>query len=197
MSRFLKVASGWDVTAARIAIQRQPHLWNQFTHRTETEGSPHREVDDIWVRYNAYENLAAGREAFSAPHESVWYPAWYALPELRPIVFGLMNLVAGEQLGGVLITKLKPHGSIPSHTDAGWHPENFRCKLYVTLNGAKGNLMWAGPEGDRDIIDMATGDVHVFDNVGVEHGVENHSDEDRITLICCIKTDDYIHRKMK
>ena len=36
----------------------------------------------------------------------MFYPAWHALPHLRPIVFGLMARLEAVQLGGVLITRV-------------------------------------------------------------------------------------------
>lgn len=188
MKRFHKMAAGWDVGAAALALFRQPELWGQYSLRKEA-APVHGEMTDIWLRYNAWRNFdPADPAAFNAEHESVWYPAWYALPELRPLVFGLMNMVAGERLGGVLITKLPPGGQIAPHTDAGWHVEHYD-KYYVTLNGAEGNLFWADDgEGGEDVIDQRTGDVYCFDN-RVQHGVRNMSAEDRITLIVCIRSD--------
>ena len=43
-------------------------------------------------------------------HECVPRPAYWALPEARPLIFGLMNRVGATRLGRVMITKLPPEG---------------------------------------------------------------------------------------
>lgn len=186
MRDFLKVADGIEVRPLLIELQRQPHLWNQHTLRTTREGTAHSAVDDIWIRYNDIaecEDLSK----FNDEHESVWYPAYYALPSIRPIVFGLMSLVEGERLGGVLITRIPPGGKILPHADHGWHVEHYD-KYYVTLKNPVGCRFYSPDE----FIEPKPGECWLFDNRKV-HWVENNSDDDRITLIVCIRSDRHGH----
>ena len=60
---------------------------------------------------------------------ATFWPAWFALPALRPMVFALMARVAAVELGSILITKLPPGKMIEPHSDAGnWAPEFYNCK---------------------------------------------------------------------
>jgi len=82
-----------EVLPLLLDLYRQPELWNSNRERTDGEGS-FKGTDDIWVRFRAYGELTT-REAFSEPFIPAFYPAWTALPHIRPIVFGLMARCAG------------------------------------------------------------------------------------------------------
>lgn len=179
MAQFLQLASGIDVAPLRAALESQPGLFGQLTHRAEYVNSPHTAMSDIWVRYNAYENLGP---AFNDEHDSVWYPSADHLPEIKPIVFALMHKVQGERLGGILITKIPPGGGIAPHIDVGWHA-GYYDKFFIPIKSAPGAL-FRFPDGD---INAQPGDCYWFDN-SVDHSVENNSAEDRIAMIVCIKT---------
>ena len=184
MKNFLKIAQGIDVMPLLLSIQRQPDLWDRHKIRKETPGTPHSGMSDIWIRYNdvtEYEKSGDYRE-FNNQHFPVWYPAYYQLPELRPIIFGLMSRVEGEHLGGVLITKIPPGGRIEKHSDSGWHVD-FYDKFYLSLKSDPGANFYCGDE----MINPNQGDIYWFDN-RLEHWVENSSNEDRMTLIVCIRT---------
>jgi quercetin dioxygenase-like cupin family protein len=133
-------------------------------------------MSDIWVRYNDIKNLG---EKFNDEHDSVWYPVAKRIPEVFPIVFGIMSAVSGERLGGVLITKLPPGGKIERHTDHGWHARYYD-KYYV---GIQTGGVFGFEDGD---IRSNEGDVYWFDN-SIPHWVINDSDKDRVSLIVCIK----------
>jgi hypothetical protein len=180
---FQRLDCTFDVASLRAALARQPALFGQHGQRGG-QGSPHQAMTDIWVRFNAIERLGPG---FTDEHDSVWYPAYADLPELAPVLFGLMAEVQGERLGGVLITKLPPGGVIAPHVDGGWHA-NYYEKFYVAVDNPPGAL-FRFPDGD---IEAANGECHWFDN-SVPHGVVNHGDTERIALIVCIRTALYAH----
>jgi hypothetical protein len=120
MPNFCRVGKECLVVPLLSALQAQPILFNQHPSRTSTASSPHHQVSDIWLRYNAHANLG---QHFNDTHDSVWYPAYYALPELKPLIFSLMAQVQGERPGGVLITKLPPGGKVACHVDRSWHAD--------------------------------------------------------------------------
>lgn len=180
MVDFLHIAQHIDVAPLRAALARQPELFGQHPQRTTSPNSPHREVSDIWVRFNAPQNIGPH---FSDAHDSVWYPAWYALPELHGLVFDLMRHVQGERLGGILITKLTPGGKVSPHIDKGWHAAYYE-KFYIAIQNPLGAVFqFPG----QDLI-AKDGDCFWFTNA-VLHGVINESSQERIALIVCIKTD--------
>lgn len=182
MQNFLKIADGLNVAPLRLALVRQPELFGVHTKRREGYDSPHAQMTDIWVRYNAYENLVKSPHTFNDEHDSVWYPAYHSLPELRPILFGLMSLVEGERLGGVLITKIPPGGSIAPHVDGGWHAQYYD-KYFVPIQSDPGCVF--GFEAGE--IHAAPGEVYWFDN-SRPHWVRNDSQRDRIAMIVCIRS---------
>src|SRR4051812_47312131 len=102
--KFLRVATGIDVSKLLAEIDAQPDLWDQHKQRRIHDGSPHSEMRDIWVRYRALDDLTSPA-AYGEPHFATFYPAWNRLPSLRPIVFGLMAQASAVYLGGILITR--------------------------------------------------------------------------------------------
>lgn len=184
MKSHFKIADDFEVLALQEALKRQPELFGQHMQRAKMYLSPHAAMKDIWVRYNDITNYT-DLSTFNDEHDSTWYPAYDALPELKPIIFKLMSLVQGERLGGVLITKVPPGGRIGAHTDSGWHA-GYYSKFYIPIQNAEG-AEFGFADG---IIKPKLGEVWNFDN-SVPHWVNNDSGEDRLSLIVCIRTDNY------
>lgn len=170
-----KIADGVNIIPMLWALQKNPHLWNADLMRTKDPESPHHEVDDIWVRYSKVAEL-------HGPHESSWYPAAEVLP-VRDIIYPLMQFVKGEQLGGVLITRIPAGKSCKPHHDNGWHAQYYQ-KFCVQIQSAPGQEFCF--EDER--LEARPGDVYGFRNEFV-HWVTNPGEYDRISMICCIKTD--------
>lgn len=176
MSHIARLFTGLDVAPLLAALDAAPELWNQNTARTEDPASPHHGLDDIWARY-----AAPGVDG-AAPHASVWYPS--AITEAtKALVYPLMGMVRGDQLGGVLITRIPPGAKCRPHTDPGWHARYYE-KFAIQLRAAPGQLFCF--EGES--LETAPGDVFWFDNAHT-HWVENDTPHERITLIACIRPD--------
>ena len=185
MTNFLKVAEGpVDELVRQIA---SCDLWNAQPWRKTL--SAHRQMDDIWVRYNDIAPFVArgSMDGFNGPHIPVWYPAWHALPALKPIVHGIVSRVQGEMLGGVLITRVPPGGEIARHVDSGWHVDYFD-KFYVCLKGHEGATFSCEHDGAIEHLSPRPGDLHRFDN-RKPHWVTNKGPGERMTLIVCVRTE--------
>ena len=177
MRNFQLIAAGVDVLPLLHAVQRQPELWNQNRLRTTHPGTPHAEVDDIWLFFNQADDAATVVD----DKDTIPYPAWQALPQARPIVFDLMRAVQGSRLGRVLITRLAPGKSIAPHADAG-APAEFYERYQVVLQNLAGSLFTI--EGET--VTFASGDVWWINN-RMEHSVVNNSEDDRVVLIIDIR----------
>lgn len=174
------LCSGIDVSAAVEQIDAHPEVWNLHRERTQL-GTPHSQVSDIWVRYNPWRNFNGDMAAFNGPHESEWYPVADAIPAVRVLVRQVFNYVGGKVLGGVLITKIPPGCEVAPHIDQGWHARHYE-KFAVQLQGNDRQAFHF--EGFE--LRPAPGDIYTFDNSKL-HWVTNDSDEDRMTLIVCIR----------
>lgn len=168
-----KLFGGVNVQPMLWALRANPDIWNRNSERTKPADSPHREIDDVWVRYQ----VAPFTEG---PHESVWYESANILP-VREIVFPLMAEVKGERLGGVLITRIQAGKQCYRHIDNGWHARYYD-KFAVQIQSAPGQRFCF----DGESLETMPGDVYTFDN-SFEHWVENDTAHDRITMIVCIK----------
>ncbi len=178
MRNFQLLQKGLDVTPLLHAIERQSELWNQNDLRSTYPGTPHTEIDDIWLRFNATPDDIP--EVMDG-HESINYPAMYKLPQAHHFIFGIMAKVDGERLGRVLVTRLKPGGEIAPHVDGGEHAAYYD-RYHLVLQGFPGSEFYCGNEQ----VNMQTGDVWWFDN-SVEHRVVNNSADDRIHLVVDVR----------
>lgn len=152
---------------------KQP-VWNRQPERLY---GPHSKLSDIWVRYAA----TYDPEKMHEPHESVWYPVADEIPAVFSLVDQVMDLVQGQKLGGVLITKIPAGEECKPHRDGGWHARYYE-KFAVQLASAEGQAFCF--ENER--LSAVPGEVYTFDNSHT-HWVENPTSEDRMTLIICIR----------
>lgn len=179
-SRIRGLGRNFDVNTVVTSLAANADLWNQHSLRTEGYG-PHSQVSDIWVRYNAFSNFDGDRTKFNEAHESVWYPAARKIEGLEDLVMEVFGYVKGTRLGGVLITKIPAHGKCARHVDTGWHATYYE-KFAVSLAANKQQEFCF----DGESLVTNTGDLFTFNN-SYTHWVNNDSDEDRMTLICCIR----------
>lgn len=172
-----------DLIAGAIAdLAEHPEVWNRYTMRTRLlENSPHRDVDDIWLRYNDWSNFdPENPQAFAGPHVSTWYAAYYTLTAVRELVQHILRTYAADhEIGGVLITRIPAGKSVLRHSDAGhWHSEHHRDKFMCHLQSAPGQYF----SYDERSFGARSGDIVKFDNL-IPHSVTNDSGVDRISLI--------------
>lgn len=185
MKNFQKLHENLDITSLYNAIIRQPELWDtNNTRKTFMENSPHREVEDIILR---------GQKLQDTDKKSIlkaqWdlqcfnFPAFYAMPQIRPFIFGLMTRLEGEQLGRIIITKLAPGKQIYTHKDEGGYSEHYN-RYHLVISAGLGSLFKAEDEE----VTMKTGELWWVNKL-VEHSVINNSSQDRIHLIIDIRFD--------
>lgn len=172
------VAEGFNVIPILWALHSHPELWNQHTTRTENPASPHYGLDDIWARFGD-----PARAKDGGAHDSFWYPAADLLG-IKPMCYDLMRMAQGDELGGVLITRIPPGASCKPHTDPGWHARRYQ-KFGVQITSAPGQAFCF--EGES--LETKPGDVFWFDNQ-FSHWVTNDTPYERITMIVCIRKGD-------
>jgi hypothetical protein len=155
--------------------------WNEIKLRSEHPKSPHREVDDIWVRYNPIENYSGDMGAFNGEHEAKWYPIAQRLPAAKSVSEQLMERLGGVQLGFVLLTRITPGKRVYPHIDQGWHARHYE-KFCVCVKANKNQAFHF--EGEE--LRTEDGDLFWFDNA-YPHWVTNESNQERISMIVCIR----------
>ena len=189
MKYFNKIAFGINMLPLAIALRRQPELWGRYPNRCVGD-SPHRETEDIWIRYADIRKTIdavgpiAGESESNKEHHPVWWPAYRLLPQIRPILFGLMSLVEGEELGTVILIRVPAGKQIYPHVDDGWSA-NYYAKYFIAVENQPG-ATFNFPDGER--IAAEPGDVHWFTN-RVPHNVTNPTATDQILLIATIRSD--------
>ena len=185
MPNLVKIAGGINVAPALAQLDAHPELWDQHTERRDADASPHSEMSDIWLRYRARAELTEPAR-YVEPFAQSFYPAWYVLTALHPIVGLLTTQLVPEELGGILVTRIPPGGVIRWHDDRGsWHAERMTTKVYVPLRANDRCVNYCGAE--RAV--FKPGSAWTFNNL-IGHAVENRGDTERITMIVCMRCAD-------
>lgn len=187
MRNFQCLAQGLNVTPLLAALVRRPELWHEDTYMRDYPQGPFGETDSILLRFpvkSVKETEEEVKDHLSKydQHENIDYPAFKALPEARPLVFGLMGLVQGERLGRVIINRIKPGGVIFPHVDTKSHTDYY-TRYHVVIKSQPGVVFRAGDEK----VYMAPGELWWFDNTE-EHEVLNNSQDDRIHMVIDVRT---------
>ena len=176
-----------DVTSINEFIADNDYLWNKFKYRTESSMSPHREVDDIWVRYNDIKNYNPQNPLkFHDIHDSVFYINDQKFKdELAKITRTICEKhdIHKTEFGGILITRIPAGKQVYRHNDAhSWHAEYYCDKYLIPLESDDDQSF--NYEGQSIITPV--GDIFSFNNL-VDHWVLNNSDKPRVSLIMCMR----------
>lgn len=183
--KYFQHIADYDIHPLKAELACSPDLWNQHNARKTAEGSPHAQMDDIWVRFRDPDELTSP-EKYNEPHEAVNYPAWDALPAFELIVDDIMARVEADALGGILITRIPPQGKILPHNDrGGWHAEHYNRKVYLPIQANDKCVNHCMDES----VAMKAGECWSFNNL-LTHSVENNGDSDRITAIICMRVNE-------
>lgn len=169
-----------DAAMAELAVASD--LWGANPERCASPDSPHRESQDIWLRYRAREEIRQPAD-FGAPHVAAWYPAFERLHMVRGMIFDVARAVLATAIGGCLITRIPAGKRIYEHEDHGWHAEFYHLKVYVILAANLDCLNHCGGE----CVVMHPGEVWSFRN-DIPHSVENNGTTDRIAMILTFRT---------
>lgn len=172
----------FDISRLKRELDLCPEIWNEVTLRTRYyKGSPHREVDDIWVRYNPLENFTGDWNKFNGPHEAEWYPVAQKIPSVVDLCLGLATRLMTLQVGAVLITRIPPGKQVYPHVDGGWHA-GYYSKFVIQIASAPGQSF----NFKNESLDARPGECYWFDNSHT-HWVLNPTKEERISLIVCVR----------
>lgn len=172
----------FHVSELNKQLEDHPEIWDEYPFRTNNPNSPHREISDIWVRYNSLENLGPN---FNDEHESVWYPVADKIPAVKIVCAEVLSQFDCYEFGGVLITHIPPHKEIYPHSDHGWHAEHYE-KFAILLRGNEEQTFCFKDEEHR----CNPGDSFTFNNQ-FTHWVKNPTDVPRETLIICARRNHY------
>lgn len=188
MRNFERIGDGVDVGPLMHAITRAPGLWNENTFRTQYVGTPHLDVDDIWLRFSAPQKVQDPGETIGVVNDTgaVWYPAARQLAsDVEPIVRALTFRVKGWSLERLLITRVRAGGRILRHADAAGNYVELGdiSRYHVVLQGLPGSMFLCGDEQ----VNMRTGEIWWF-NALLEHEVINNSADDRVHLLVDLRT---------
>lgn len=174
----------FDVSDLQKELAEHPEVWNEIGLRTRMyKNSPHREVDDIWVRYNPIKNFRGNWTEFNGDHPAEWYPVSHKLWHAAELAMDLAVLYecSIHDIGAVLITRVPSGKQVYPHSDGGWQAENHE-KFIIQISSAPGQSF----NFENEKLDARPGECYWFDN-SAPHWVLNPTSEERISLIVCLR----------
>lgn len=174
-----------DMSALAAQLDAHPELWDR--HPWRTEWPPFRGTHDLILRWRRLEDCDHPI-AHLEKHYPVFYPAWHTLTAAHPIVAFHVKQFRPIFLGAILITRIPAGEAVKPHKDGGWHANYCNQKFYCVVRGNDRCVNYAAG-GERVV--MRTGDCYWFDNT-ITHWVENDGEEERISLISCMRSDEVI-----
>jgi len=185
MKYFRTIHEGLDTSAINAELAASPDLWDAHKDRTSAADGVMAGTSDIWIRYFPRETLTEPA-AYLKEGRCVFYPAWFRLPSIQPVVFTLMGMFRGVELGGCLISRLPPGGVVKPHSDgAAWSANFYNRKFYCILDS---NPDCLNVTEDEQIV-LPPGSVTLFDNLST-HAVYNRGQTERINLIITLRSEE-------
>ena len=175
----------FDPAPLLAEIDAHPELWDQNRERKIGTDNPHREAPDIWIRCHDIEpsRRRGTIRTWNDQAEGIWYPGYYALPAVIPIIFDILRDLWATRLGWVLITKVPPGKEIHAHIDDGWNVKHHDTKVYAVLQSNPQCVNWVE---DQNVV-MKAGECWLFNNQ-LLHGLRNAGDTDRISMMVTMRT---------
>jgi quercetin dioxygenase-like cupin family protein len=105
------------------------------------------------------------------------------MPAFKETALGVMQLLRGVQLGRMIVTRLKPGGTIAPHEDQG-QVAKWYTRTHLVLAGKPGNMFTV----EDETVQMLTGELWWFENKR-SHSCVNKSDDDRVHLIMDVRVE--------
>lgn len=169
-----------DIAAARDEALASD-LWDVFTARQKTPGSPHHDTRCILLRgpdadyfdANVVFNMIECRDS----------PAIEDLPATRDLCAEACARLRVAKLGRVMLVELAPGGHIDLHSDEGDYAAHYE-RFHIPLTSDAGNEFHNGGQ----VLHMQPGELWRF-NHRKQHEVFNNSATPRIHLIIDAVTD--------
>jgi quercetin dioxygenase-like cupin family protein len=161
LQHFRRLAVGLDTDAAFAEIERHPQLWSLIQLRQKYAGSAHRDSETIVLRgptttEGLFDNL-----------DAVDYPYFRDLSSVTRLLTAALEPLRWQQLGRVMVVRLKSGGVVTPHTDEGLYARYF-ARFHLVLKSSPACTFTAGGES----VHMAQGELWWF-NHQVEHSVTN------------------------
>lgn len=150
-----------------------PDMWGDITLRQKYPGSAHSDTECIFLRgpqsfFNFFDTTAIDYPRLEQLIEPL-------MPVLRPVLNALY--AKPQELGRVMLVKLKPLGHVKMHTDTGAYADAFE-RHHVVLSTNERCTYTCGDTTAKH----AAGEAFWFDHHQPHHS-HNYGSTDRIHLI--------------
>ena len=177
---FRLLASGINILPLADQVHRHRHMFVDLAE----QGKTHREAHLITVRYpDIPADANTNPEAFQRMSDDLFakpHPGWHVFSQLKPLLYGLFELVEGTHIGGIGIIRLDPGKKIYPHYDTGLSTD-FYSRYHIVIHGPPECWFVCGEGADEERVAMASGEIWSFDSKKL-HSVVNESNEPRISV---------------
>lgn len=171
---FQQIASGLGITELLELVESNPDWWLIHQERQNYPGTSHAETECIYLRGPT----SLTPEEYIGNPEAVYYPVPKELQEASEKLLGpLFEAMEVEELGYILIVKLKPDSVVYPHIDEGAYSDHY-SRFHLALSGGPEEALIV--EGEE--VHMEPGEVWWFNHKCV-HCADNPHDYPRIHII--------------
>lgn len=163
-----------DTALALNDLAAHDDLFQQITIRQEFIGSDHKDTETIYLRGPR----GFTPEQYTAPSQSVNYAENIALVNsVAELIDACTDALAVQDLGHVLVVKLKAGGVVTEHIDEGAYSDHYQ-RFHLVLST---NDLCTMKSGDEEL-HMEAGKLYLF-NHKLPHSFTNAGDTDRVHVI--------------
>jgi GNAT superfamily N-acetyltransferase len=175
MNHFTKIPFTFDPADALEELADNDDLWHQITARQDFPGSDHKDTQTIYLRGPGHMETAADymKVGNAVTYEgNVWQ-----LPVCAALMRRAMEAIGADELGYVMVVKLRSGGTVTPHVDEGPYSDHF-TRFHLVLSTNENCLFCAGMEQQH----MPAGELWQFDHKA-RHMFSNLGRSDRIHII--------------
>ncbi len=172
--RFIRIATGIDVSPFLSELANAPEMWHADTSR-QRKVRCQRDTLNIFLRV-ARKPLPPGAKNANDVHESRTARSAAGFPTALAFCEEIAGLQEGR-LGRATLVALQPRGWVRPHIDAGAY-YRIRDRFHLVLRSQGGSPLTSGGE----TVVMQEGELWAFDNKA-EHDARNPTDDPRVHLI--------------
>jgi len=157
-----------------LLLEEHPEWWGIHRERQSYTGSAHKDTETIYTRGP----VAFTPEEYSGNASAVTFPVdAQLLWALHKLTEPALRIIRPEQVGYVMIVRLKAGGVITPHIDEGVYADHY-SRFHIALSGGPNEALIVGDEE----VHMEPGECWWF-NHKVNHFADNPHDSDRIHVI--------------
>jgi GNAT superfamily N-acetyltransferase len=175
MNHFTRIPFTFDPSDALQELDVRPDLWKQITARQDFPGSDHKDTETIYLRGPKHMDVPA--DYMKVGNAVDYLGNLGELQDCADLMRQALEAIGADELGYVMVVKLKAGGVVTPHIDEGPYSDHF-TRFHLVLSTNEFCKFSSGLE----VCHLKAGELWQFDHKAI-HNFMNAGDTDRIHII--------------